>query len=125
MDEEKRRSERLRKKIRVAYSPTEKDEVYREIFTEDISDHGLQILVPDRLEAQQRVMLRLEFVYDSVPIMAVGRVAYVTAFEKGYRVGLELIEMDDFQKERLKRCLEKVRQDFIEEAKEGYAKEEG
>lgn len=112
MVEEKRRYIRWRRKIRVAYSLTEEDASYKEIFTEDLSDHGLQILVSDRLVPQQKVRLKLEFVYDSVPIMAVCRVTYVKDYEDQYRVGLEFIDMKDFEKERLKRSLEKVGQDL-------------
>lgn len=125
MGEEKRRYIRWAKKIRVAYALTEGDESYKEIFTEDLSDRGLQILVAGRLGPGQTVRLKLEFIYDSVPIMAVGRVTYVRDYEGQYRVGLEFINMSDFQKQRLKRSLDKVRQDFRDEAKEGYAKQEG
>jgi len=117
MAEEKRRYFRWRKKIRVTYSLTEEDESYQEIFTEDLSEHGLQILVRDRLGVQQKIRLKLEFVYDSVPIMTIGRVIYATAYENQYRVGLQFIDMNDFEKQRLKRGLEKARQDFQNKAK--------
>ena len=121
MGEEKRQYFRWRKKIRITCSLTGKDDSYEEIFTEDLSETGLQILLSERLALRQTIRLRLEFVYDSVPIMAAGRVVYVKAHENRYRIGLEFMEMDDFQKQRLKRGLEKARQDFEAEAKQGYA----
>jgi c-di-GMP-binding flagellar brake protein YcgR len=116
--EEKRRYVRWKKKIRITYSLWDNPESYQEIFTEDFSETGLQILSADKWEPQQIVRLKLEFVYDSVPIVSDARVMHVKAFEKQYRMGLEFINMDDFQKQRLKRCLDKVRQDFRDEATE-------
>ena len=116
MGEEKRRHVRWKRKIRVTYSLTDDSESYQEIFTEDLSETGLQILSADRFELKRTVRLKFEFIYDSVPIVADARVLYVNAFENQYRVGLEFVDMDNFQKQRLKRCLDKVRQDFRDEA---------
>lgn len=111
MDEEKRRAVRLRKRIRVAYSLTEEGEAYREVFTEDISESGLQILASEKLEKGQVIRLKIEFVYDSVPILANATVMYVAPFRNRYRVGLEFFDMIMFQKERLKRGLDKLVKD--------------
>ncbi len=115
MDQGKRRHIRWKKKLRVAYSLMQEDESYREVFTEDISESGLQIISSDRLTAKQTVRLRLEFVYDSVPIVAVAKVVYIGEFENRFRTGLEFLKMDSFQEERLKRYLGKLRQDFGDE----------
>jgi len=118
MSEEKRRYVRWRKKIKVAYSLKDTEEHFEEIFTEDLSEVGLQILVSDKLQLKQTIRLKLEFVYDPVPIIAGGKVVFVKACEDKYRVGLEFIDMDDFQRYRLKLNLDKVRQDFRDEIKE-------
>ncbi len=112
MSEEKRRYVRWRKKVRVAYSLNEKEEPFKEIFTEDLSEMGLQILAGDKLQLQQIVPLRLEFIYDSIPIFAAGRVVFVVASGDKYRAGLEFVDMDDFQKQRLKQNLDRIKQDF-------------
>lgn len=118
MGEERRRYIRWKKKVRITYSLWDRPESYQEIFTKDLSEMGLQILSADKWKPQQIVRLKLEFVYDSVPIVADARVVYVNAFENQYRVGLEFVDMDDFQKQRLKRCLDKLRQDVRDEATE-------
>lgn len=108
MGEEKRRFVRWRQKVRVAYSLDKEGNSYQQIFTEDLSETGLQILLKDSLQLSQTVRVKLEFVYDSVPIMATARVAYIKAYQNQYRVGLEFINMTDFEKQRLKRILEKI-----------------
>jgi c-di-GMP-binding flagellar brake protein YcgR len=115
MDQGKRRHIRWKKKLRVAYSLMQDDESYREVFTEDISESGLQIISSDRLSSKQMIRLRLEFVYDSVPIVAVAKVVYVGELENRFRVGLEFLKIDSFQEERLKRYLGKLRQDLGDE----------
>lgn len=112
MAEEKRRYLRWNKKIRVAYSLRPGVDVDKEIFTEDISEIGLQILIQGRLNVQQVVHLRLEFIYDSVPIVVEAKVVYAKAEKNLYRVGLEFINFDDFDRLRLKRCLEEAEQDL-------------
>lgn len=123
MVEEKRRYIRWRKKIRVAFSLAEKDDFFEEAFTEDLSELGLQILIDDKLQLKQRVRLKLEFVYDSLPIMAGAEVVYVAAYENQYRVGLEFIDLEGFQKQRLKRDLDKARQELNGEDEQGYARQ--
>ncbi len=115
MDLGKRRHIRWKKKLRVAYSLMQDSESYHEVFTEDISESGLQILSADRLSPKQMVRLRLEFVYDSVPIVAVAKVVYIGEMEHKFRVGLEFSNMDSFQEQRLKRYLSKLRQDLGDE----------
>lgn len=115
MDQGKRRHVRWKKKIRVAYSLMHEDESYQEVFTEDISASGLQIISSDKLSPKQTIRLRLEFVYDSVPIVAIAKVVYVGELENKFRVGLEFLKMDNFQEERLKRYLGKLRQDSGDE----------
>lgn len=118
---EKRQYVRWRKKIRVTYTLSEDDTSFKEVFTEDLSEMGVQILAADKLEPGQAVRLKIEFIYDSVPIMAVGKVAFVKAFENQYRVGLEFMDMDDFGKLRLKRNLDKIREGLTDGMKEEYA----
>ncbi len=116
MEQGKRRHIRWKKKLRVAYSLIEESESYQEVFTEDISESGLQIISLDRLDPKQNVRLRLEFVYDSVPIVAVAKVVYIGELDRKFRIGLEFLKMDGFQADRLKRYLSKLRQDFGDEA---------
>ena len=122
MGEEKRSSIRWKTKIRVAYSLAGADELYKEVFTEDISEKGLQILAADKLKLKQTVKLKLEFVYDSVPITVIGTIVYLKEHGNQRRVGLEFINMDAFQSNRLRRGLERVRQELKDEAEERDAR---
>jgi c-di-GMP-binding flagellar brake protein YcgR len=123
MGEEKRSSIRWKTKIRVAYSLAGADEFYKEVFTEDISEKGLQILAADKLKLKQAVKLKLEFVYDSVPITVMGTVVYLKEQGNRCRAGLEFTNMDAFQSHRLKRGLERVRQELKDEAGERGARQ--
>ena len=120
MVEEKRRYIRWETKTRVAYALNKDDDLYKEVFTADISEKGLQILTNVKLELEQILYLKLEFMSDSVPVVAEGKVVYLKIEEGKYRVGLEFTKMDDFQMQRLKRCLEDIRKEFEREAKKRY-----
>lgn len=109
MTEEKRRFIRDYNKVRVTYSLSEESEFSEGVFTENISEVGLQIIIDNRLEQNQVLQLKLEFMSDSVPIIADCRVVYVKPETDQYRIGLEFVNMDNFQRQRLKRCLEEVR----------------
>ena len=108
MLEEKRRYVRLREKIKVTYACIEEPAVNRETFTEDISEQGIQILVSDKLIPQENIDLKLEFGYDVIPIIALGKVAYFKTYHGRNRAGLEFVNMDDFQKQRMERNLGRV-----------------
>jgi c-di-GMP-binding flagellar brake protein YcgR len=121
MTEEKRRHVRWKNKIKVSYALTEEQELYEELFTEDISEEGMQILIGNPLELNKTVRLKLEFFNDSVPITVAGRIVYLKADGKKYRIGFAFIDMNDFQKQRIRRNLEEVKLDFNNEAGNGYA----
>lgn len=108
MAEEKRRFIRGENKIRVTYSLSDEDGFGEGVFTENISEVGLQILIKNRFEQNQVLQLKLEFMSDSVPIIADCRVVYAKAEADQYRIGLEFVDMDSFQRQRLKRCLEEM-----------------
>jgi c-di-GMP-binding flagellar brake protein YcgR len=120
MSEEKRRHIRWKKKLKVSYALTEEGDYYGDIFTEDISEEGMQILISDSLELDQTLRMKLEFANDSVPINIIGKVVFVKADGKQWRLGFEFVNMDDFQKRRIKQNLEEVRSNF-KEKDEGYA----
>jgi len=111
MVEERRRHIRWSTKIRVAYSLGE-DDPYEEIFTEDISFEGLQMLVVDDLRISQIIRIKVEFVHDSVPIISKAEVVNIKKADQGFRVGVKFLDMDSFQQERLKRALGVVVRDF-------------
>jgi len=108
MGEEKRQYVRWKDKIQVAYIIEGDKQPYREVFTEDVSELGVLIDAFEELESGQNVQLRLEFVYDSVPIIARAKVSHVKKSEDRYKIGLEFLEMDDFQKQRFGRYLEMI-----------------
>lgn len=114
MGEEKRRYVRWKDKIQVAYaSGGEGKQHYKEVFTEDVSELGVLISTFEELRVGEKVRLRLEFVYDSVPIMVEAKVAHVKISDDHYKIGLELVEMDDFQKQRLLLYLEMIKKEYI------------
>ena len=110
MGEEKRRFIRWTKKVRVVCSFREDEEAFEEVFAENISETGLQLVLTQPLKQNQYLKLRLEFIYDSVPIVVTGRVVHMSPEEKQYRIGLEFVDVDDFQRRRLRLCLEKFSQ---------------
>lgn len=122
MVKERRRFIRWNSRIRVTYCLSQDEESYdyKEAFTENICEGGLQISVRKRLEIKQVVRLRLEFMSDSVPIITDGRIIHSRIDQDHYRVGLEFINMDDFQKRRLQHCLELVKKDLKRKAKQRY-----
>ncbi len=108
MSQEKRRYIRWKEKIKVAYAFAE-NESYKEVFTEDLSEAGLQILTTDRLELEQAVMLKIIFIYDPLPIIAIAKVVHAENKEGRYKIGLEFFNMNDFEKQRLRRNLIKAK----------------
>jgi len=121
MTEEKRRHVRWKKKLKVSYALTDEMDFYEDLFTQNISEEGLQILISNPIELNQTVNLKLEFVNDSVPINITGKVIFLKADEKKFRIGFAFINMNDFQKRRIKQNLEEVKLEFENEDERGYA----
>jgi len=115
MTEEHRRHVRWKKKLKVSYALTEEMEFYDDIFTEDISEEGLQIYIPDSIELGQIVRLKLEFANDSVPISITGKVVFLKEDQKKFRIGFSFVDLNDFVKQRIKRNLEEVQFDLENE----------
>lgn len=111
MGQEKRRYVRWTKKVRVVCCMREDEDAFEEVFAEDISESGLQIVLRRPLKTNQFIKLKLEFIYDSVPIMVTGKVVHIKPEGDNFRLGLELVDMDDFQTQRLRKCLDKFSQD--------------
>ncbi|MFH1622234.1 MAG: PilZ domain-containing protein [Candidatus Omnitrophota bacterium] len=116
MGEEKRQYVRWREKIQVAYVVEGEKQPYREVFTEDVSEVGVLIDAFEELESGQNVQLKIEFVYDSVPIMARAKVMHVKKSEDRYKIGLEFLGLDDFQKQRFARYLEMIKKEHSQKA---------
>jgi hypothetical protein len=100
-NEEKRHYIRIKENVRVVLSRFGHEGSHREIFTEDLSEKGLQIISQDSLSQGEEVELTLEFVKDAVPIYLRARVAHVEEKDDQYWAGLEFIKGDDFPQERL------------------------
>ena len=66
MREEERQYVRWKEKIQVSYAPGEVSHGFKEVFTENISELGLLIRAFEELGVDQKVQLKLEFVYDSI-----------------------------------------------------------
>lgn len=87
MGEENRQYVRWRDKIQVAYVVEGENQPYREVFTEDVSEAGVLIDAFEELELGKNVKLKIEFVYDSVPIMARAKVSHV----KEAKIAIKLV----------------------------------
>ena len=110
MGEENRHHVRWKDKIQIAYCPEHGSHSFREVSTEDVSEAGVLITVFEEINPEERIQLRLELVNDSVPIVAMAKVAHIEIIESGYRIGLEFVDIDDFQRQRLVRYLEIIKE---------------
>ena len=113
MGEEKRQYVRWKDKIQATYAVGEgrQPQIQRKVFTEDVSETGVLLNTFEELKLGQYVQLSLEFVYDSVPIVLTAKVTHVKMSEDHYKVGLEYVKVDEFQKQRFMRYLELVRKE--------------
>ena len=113
MGEEKRQFVRWKDRIQVSYSSeVEKQRIkYRKVFTEDISETGILISTLEVLKFGRYIDLRLEFVYDSVPILVTAKVVHAKRSGDQWNVGLEFVKFDDFGKQRFMRFLEFIREE--------------
>jgi len=116
MDEELRRYVRWKDKIQVAYTVGEGKQQYREVFTEDVSERGVLIATFEELKVEQNVQLKFEFVYDTIPIMVKAKVVHAKISGDHYKIGLEFVEMEDFQKQRFAQYLEMIRKECSRKA---------
>ena len=106
--DERRRSLRWTKKIRITYSFGLADELFEEAFTQDVSEHGVSLAIKDKPQKGQIIRIKLEFVQDAVPIITDGIVVYVQLEAGKYHVGLDFNNLNDFDRERLRRGIDSV-----------------
>ena len=89
------------------------------------NEYGLPRRIPKKSTAkeqwlfafdlEQNVQLKIEFVYDPVPILARAKVAHVMKGDHYYKVGLKFVEIEGFQQERFLRYLEMVKKECRQE----------
>ena len=106
-EKEKRKFQRWIKKLIVVYSTLEGIKVEELTVTENISLGGLQVTLIYKLEKDEPVETKIEFINDPIPVDASCKVCYSYPERGKFRTGLEFIKMEDFHNERLLRYLEK------------------
>lgn len=104
---EKRKSLRWIKRLTLKFSDPEGLDLTRRAVTENISEGGLQLVVPYEFELEQPVKVSIELMHDSIPIQATCKVTYISPERNKFRVGLRFIELEKFQRVRLIRYLTK------------------
>lgn len=74
------------------------------LLAQDLSEGGLMLLSPQLFAVGARLLLEIEPEQVSEPIRCVGEVAWVARAgrQEGYRLGIQLVEISDVARERLR-----------------------
>ena len=76
--------------------------------TNNISLTGMQVVLSCRLQTGDIIRAQIEFSNDPLPITVDCRVVYVKEENDNFITGLSFENIEDFEKERLRRLLEMV-----------------
>ena len=104
-NKEQRNFYRWIKSLVISYSDSHNEQVTKLAATENISGGGLQVLLAQELKKDALVEIKIELVFDSIPIIATCKVVFINSEEDRFRTGLQFVKIDDFEKERLLRYL--------------------
>jgi len=102
---EQRKHYRWIKKLTLKFSDPEGQDIISRAVSENISEGGLQLVLPYKLEPGQSVRVTIELMHDSIPIQATCKVAHISPERNRFRTGLQFTELENFQKVRLLRYL--------------------
>lgn len=104
--EEKRRFVRIQWPIVVQYKTLDEPYTSDQIVGKDISESGVCFTVYERLLKGTRLDIQIQTPFDSLPIFAKGKIAWIRKIgeehAKTFEVGLEFTEVDPKDKKRLK-----------------------
>lgn len=103
-NKEQRNFYRWIKSLIISYSDSQ-EKITKLSATENISEGGLQVCLGHALKQDELVKIEIELFNDSIPILATCKVIYVNPEEERFQTGLEFVQIEDFQKERLARYL--------------------
>lgn len=112
---DQRKYQRFLKKAVIKINAAEEESLLS-FYTQDISEGGAQIITDrDYLTVGQYAELVLDFFHDPLPLNIKCIVVYAHQLRQGYRVGLKFVDMDEFERVRLKKFLEKKESGLGEE----------
>lgn len=104
--EEKRRFVRIEWPVVVQYKTLEEPFTEDQIVGRNISEGGVSFIVYERLQKDTKLDIEIQVPFDSLPVFAKGRIAWVKKIgekhAKTFEVGIEFTEIDLYDKERLK-----------------------
>ncbi|MBN3040166.1 MAG: PilZ domain-containing protein [Candidatus Omnitrophica bacterium] len=111
--EEKRKEPRIKDRVIVHYEIGEGRKIEQEVASRDISMTGIQISIERNLKDDfsrwKKLELQLCVLEDVIPFILKGEVAWIKEDPEDimgrYLVGIEFISVDEFQKERLKKYI--------------------
>jgi len=104
-NKEQRNFYRWIKSLIISYADPHNEQVTKLAATENISEGGLQVFLAQELKKDLLVEIKIELVFDSIPIIATCKVVFVSCEKDRFRTGLQFVKIEDFQKERLLRYL--------------------
>jgi len=102
---EQRKHYRWIKKLTLKFSDPEGQDITRRAVTENISEGGLQLVLPHELKIGQSVMVTIELMHDPIPIQAACKVVHISPERNRFCAGLQFTGLENFQKVRLLRYL--------------------
>jgi len=108
--QEKRRFVRIQWPVIVLYTTLEEPFTKDQIVGKDISEGGVSFIVYERLAKGTKLDMQIQTPFDSLPIFAKGKVAWIRDIgqehEKTFEVGVEFTEIDLKDQKRLKMYVE-------------------
>lgn len=108
--QEKRKFVRIQWPIVVQYKTLEEPYTKDQIVGSDISEGGVSFISYERLQKGTKLEMQIQVPFDSLPLFAKGKVAWVRTIgeehEKTFEVGLEFLEVDPRDRNRLKTYLD-------------------
>ena len=104
--QEKRKFVRIQWPVIVLYTTLEEPFTKDQIVGKDISEGGVSFVVYERLAKGTRLNMQIQTPFDSLPIFANGKVAWIKNIgqehEKTFEVGVEFAKVDPKDQNRLK-----------------------
>jgi len=122
---ERRKFLRIPSKLKLGYRKLESLEPLKAVKTENISEQGIMVILPEFFAPQTRLELSINTKDDELPILAFGRVIWARPNETktGYVTGIQLHYINN--KERFYRHLNELKDDLNYADNKEIKREEG
>jgi hypothetical protein len=110
---EHRKYQRIKDNMVVVCHLPDKFRLEEITISEDISQGGAKLIVPEGFRSKEIIAIELHIYSDAVPIRLKGRIAWTKEIKslgffkkaKSYNVGIEFVAEDSFSQERLSRYI--------------------